>query len=146
MVVTRAGNAMRNCERAIDRCFFPLFLKKKAMRCECFCFFASHSHFRIALNFSRFCIFASHKKKICLVACFDLRHFPLNPWVFLGTKVCGDLKLLPNRSTGLLIQSHAYLSSQKKVQLSDANAKTRISNANANEQISDRSMRRFFLN
>jgi hypothetical protein len=60
-----------------------------------------------------------HRKKrnFVLAVCSetsDHGHFPLNPWVFPGTKACGDLNLLPNCSSRLLVQSHKYLSNQKK--------------------------------
>jgi hypothetical protein len=63
--VTGTGNAMRMRMRKSDQSMiFPVFffLKKKsdAMQCKIFRFFASRSHFCIALNFLRFRIFASH--------------------------------------------------------------------------------------
>jgi hypothetical protein len=144
-IQTRAGNAMRMWMQKSDRSMiFPVFFFLRKKRCD-----AIFLHYRNAFAFSHrieifaFSPFRIAKKKLswpCVL--IDHRHFPWNPWVFPGNKAFGDLNLMPNRSSRLLVQSHKYLSNQKRVQLSNANAKTWISDANANKLISDRSMRR----
>ncbi len=91
--------------------------------------FASHWIFRVFTFLHR--IKKSAWPRVLIIAIF-LWILEFSWALRSGTKVYGDLKLLPNRSTRLLVQSHVHLSNKKRVQLGDANAKTQISNANAN--------------
>jgi hypothetical protein len=113
---------------------------------HCICIFAWHSHCCIAFAFLHPIAFFAFSHRIrtkiawlwVLIIVIFLRIFEFScALTSVETSNCHQIAV-PDYRYSLM---HTCVQKKKRVQLSDANAKTRISDANANERISNRSMR-----